>query len=51
MKYSTKALIKIMSVPDNSMCFIASDVQEKERKQGIKLYDKFPERLTILNVT
>lgn len=33
------------------MCFIATDVQEKERKQGIMLYNKFPKRLMILNVT
>lgn len=33
------------------MCFTATDVQEKERKQGIMLYIKFPERFIILNVT
>ncbi len=52
MKYSTKALIETISIPDIYIeCFIATDGHEKEIKQGFMLYNKFPERLLILYVT
>ncbi len=52
MKYSTKALIETISIPDIYIeCFIATDGHEKEIKQGIMLYNKFPERLLNLYVT